>query len=108
MNFRVKGDLREFPFADNKGGTFFVTAKINGGALHYGDGWPAIENIDGDFAFRGKRMDIVAHRGKGQLDTAAVEEGVGGNEQSGGPIARDRCEGRIDLAVGAGSDNLNL
>ncbi len=63
VNFRVKGDLREFPFADNKGGTFFVTAKINGGGLHYGDGWPNIENIDGDLAFRGKRMDIVANRG---------------------------------------------
>jgi uncharacterized protein (TIGR02099 family) len=63
VNFRVKGDLREFPFADNKGGTFFVTAKINGGTLHYGDGWPDIENIDGDLAFRGKRMDIVANRG---------------------------------------------
>lgn len=63
VSFRVKGDMREFPFPDNKGGTFFVTAKISGGTLHYGDGWPNIENIDGDFAFRGKRMDIVANRG---------------------------------------------
>ncbi|MEQ1772820.1 MAG: YhdP family protein [Burkholderiales bacterium] len=63
VSFRVKGDLREFPFADNKGGTFFVTAKISGGTLHYGEGWPNIENIDGDFAFRGKRMDIVARHG---------------------------------------------
>ncbi len=63
VSFRVKGDMREFPFPDNKGGTFFVTAKISGGALHYGAGWPNIENIDGDFAFRGKRMDIVANRG---------------------------------------------
>jgi uncharacterized protein (TIGR02099 family) len=63
VSFRVKGDLREFPFSDNKGGTFFVTAKIAGGALHYGDGWPRIENIDGDFAFRGKRMDVVARQG---------------------------------------------
>lgn len=63
VNFRVKGDLKEFPFPDNKGGTFFVTAKVSGGTLHYGDGWPNIENIDGDLAFRGKRMDIVANRG---------------------------------------------
>ncbi len=63
VNVRVKGDLREFPFPDNKGGTFFVTAKIAGGGLHYGDGWPNIENIDGDLAFRGKRMDVVANRG---------------------------------------------
>lgn len=63
VSFRVKGDMREFPFPDNKGGTFFVTAKISGGALHYGNGWPNIENIDGDLAFRGKRMDIVARHG---------------------------------------------
>jgi len=63
VSFRVKGDLREFPFPDNKGGTFLVTAKVNGGTLHYGEGWPNIENIDGDVAFRGKRMDVVANRG---------------------------------------------
>ena len=63
VSVRVKGDLRAFPFPDNKGGTFSVTAKISGGTLHYGDGWPHIENIDGDLAFRGRRMDVMANRG---------------------------------------------
>ena len=63
VSFRVKGDLREFPFSDNKAGTVFVTAKISGGTLHYGEGWPNIENIDCDVSFRGKRMDVVANRG---------------------------------------------
>ncbi len=63
VSFRVKGDLREFPFPDNKGGTFFVTAKLSGGALRYGESWPNIENIEGDLAFRGKRIDIVARHG---------------------------------------------
>jgi uncharacterized protein (TIGR02099 family) len=63
VRFQVKGDLARFPFPDNKGGTFFVIAKVTGGTLHYGDGWPRIENIEGDLAFRGRRMDISARNG---------------------------------------------
>ena len=63
VNFRVHGDLYDFPFDGDAKGTFFVTAKVAGGVLHYGDGWPDIEHIDGDLAFRGKRMDILARHG---------------------------------------------
>ena len=63
VNFRVKGDLREFPFEGHKNGTFFVTARIAGGTLHYGDAWPNIEQIDGDVAFRGRRMEVLARQG---------------------------------------------
>ena len=34
-----------------------------------------------------------------QLDTPAGEEGVAGDEEGVGPLARKCCEGRIDLAV---------
>ena len=60
VNFKVKGDLREFPFEGDKNGIFSVTGKIAGGVLHYGDSWPNIEKIDGEFAFRGKRMEVLA------------------------------------------------
>jgi uncharacterized protein (TIGR02099 family) len=63
VNFRAKGNLRNFPFPDNKQGVFYVTAKVSGGKLHYGDGWPDIENIEGDLAFRGTRMDVNARSG---------------------------------------------
>jgi hypothetical protein len=36
------------------------------------------------------------------LDPPGVEEGVAADEQGVGPLARKRCEGRIDLAAGAG------
>lgn len=58
VRFRVKGDLREFPFADDRGGVFEVTAKVSGGTLHYGDNWPEINGIEGDFTFRGKRLEM--------------------------------------------------
>lgn len=63
VKFRLKGDLREFPFESEKKGTFLVTAKVSGGALHYGDGWPNIDRIEGDLAFRGKRMEVLAKQG---------------------------------------------
>lgn len=58
VRFRLKGDLKNFPFADEKSGVFEVAAKISDGTVHYGDGWPRITGIDGDLLFRGQRMDI--------------------------------------------------
>ena len=63
VTLRLKGDLDEFPFADGKSGVFQVTAKVTGGTLDYASGWPRIENIAGDFIFRGKRMDVNARQG---------------------------------------------
>lgn len=58
VRFRLKGDLKNFPFADERSGVFEVAAKITGGTVHYGEGWPHITEIDGDLLFRGQRMDI--------------------------------------------------
>lgn len=63
LKFRLKGDLRDFPFDDPKKGEFFVTATVTGGKLHYGDAWPEIEGIDGTLAFRGRRMEVLARQG---------------------------------------------
>ncbi len=58
VRFRLKGDLKDFPFVDERGGVFEVAAKINDGTVHYGDGWPRITGIEGDLLFRGQRMDV--------------------------------------------------
>ncbi|MGQ0751199.1 MAG: YhdP family protein [Betaproteobacteria bacterium] len=63
VSLRLKGDLSDFPFPENKGGVFEVIAKVNGGVLDYATGWPRIENIAGDIAFRGKRMEVNARQG---------------------------------------------
>ena len=60
---RLKGDLKDFPFADGRSGTFQVTAKFAGADLRYSEGWPGIDKIDGDLLFEGKRMLIRANRG---------------------------------------------
>lgn len=62
VRFRLKGDLREFPFVDERGGIFEVVAKVSSGTLHYGDSWPDINGIEGDFTFRGKRLEMNARQ----------------------------------------------
>lgn len=62
VRFRLKGDLRHFPFADERQGVFEVAAKLNGGVLHYGDSWPRISGIEGDFTFRGARLEMNARQ----------------------------------------------
>ena len=39
-----------------------MTAKASGGTLYYAEGWPNIENIAVDLAFRGNRMEIIANQ----------------------------------------------
>ena len=58
VSLRLKGELADFPFPGNQAGVFQVLGKVTGGALDYAQGWPKIENIAGEFAFRGERMDI--------------------------------------------------
>ena len=50
----------------------------------------------------------MARRQVSQLDAPAVEEGVGADEEGVGPLARERCEGCIDLPAGAGVEDLDL
>jgi hypothetical protein len=54
------------------------------------------------------RGNPISCRQGGKLHTAAAEEGVGGNEQRFGTLARNRGEGRIDLAAVTGVENLDL
>ena len=62
VRFRLKGDLAHFPFADERHGIFEVAAKVNDGTVHYGDSWPRITGIEGDFRFRGQRLEFNARK----------------------------------------------
>lgn len=58
----LKGDLRKFPFRDNQGGQFLITAKAAGAKVDYANGWPAIDGIDAEMSF-GIGMKIAASKG---------------------------------------------
>lgn len=59
----LKGNLKDFPFRDGKGGKFIVTAKATGAKVDYADGWPVIEGIDADMSFD-TGMRIKASKGR--------------------------------------------
>ena len=60
---RLKGDLRDFPFADPSKGQFQVSAHVSKGTLQVGPKWPRIEDIDGELLFERDKMTIVGHAG---------------------------------------------
>ncbi|HRP98040.1 MAG TPA: DUF3971 domain-containing protein [Rhodocyclaceae bacterium] len=58
---RLQGDLNDFPFdEEGKPGQFLVTARVAGAKLHYADGWPLIEDINGELRFEGAGLRISA------------------------------------------------
>lgn len=59
----LKGNLKDFPFRDGKGGKFIVTAKATGAKVDYADGWPVIDDIDADMTFD-TGMKILASKGR--------------------------------------------
>jgi uncharacterized protein (TIGR02099 family) len=63
VSLRLKGPLDAFPFTGGQTGLFQVAARVSGGVLQYGDGWPQINNIAGDLLFRNGRMDVFARQG---------------------------------------------
>jgi uncharacterized protein (TIGR02099 family) len=62
--FRVKGDLREFPFQDPKRGDFHVTADVRGVTYAFapyvkaGVAWPALTQLSGELVFDRDSMQV--------------------------------------------------
>jgi uncharacterized protein (TIGR02099 family) len=63
VTLRLKGDLRHFPFVDERDGVFHVTAKGKDIDLRYAPEWPIVENAAATLDFRGKRMEVAASQG---------------------------------------------
>ena len=61
---KLRGDLRQFPFRDGKGGLFEVRGKFNDATLRYAGSWPEINGIEGELLFSGQRMLITGKSGK--------------------------------------------
>jgi uncharacterized protein (TIGR02099 family) len=60
VQFRLRGDLRHFPFADGKSGVFEVLTRFEGGTLRYAPGWPAFEGLRGELLFHNASMTLTA------------------------------------------------
>jgi uncharacterized protein (TIGR02099 family) len=63
VRFRLKGDLRDFPFTDPARGQFLVAAKVTNAVLDYVAGWPRIEALQGELIFERAKMEIAGRSG---------------------------------------------
>src|SRR6267143_877391 len=63
VRLRLRGDLRDFPFADPAKGQFLVSGRVEKGVLNYASAWPLLYDIDGELLFERDRMEIVGRRG---------------------------------------------
>ena len=59
VRFRLRGDLRRFPFVDPATGIFEVVTRFQDGAMAYVPGWPAIEGASGELVFRAASMTVT-------------------------------------------------
>ncbi len=60
LKFRVKGNLKDFPFAEERQGLFEVSSQIKGGTLEYGPSWPQLTGIEGDFLMSNQKVQVLA------------------------------------------------
>lgn len=69
--FRVKGDLRRFPFPDNKDGEFLIASQVRGVTYAFvpdnqqreAGRWPALTDLAGDLVFHGNGMQVKGATG---------------------------------------------
>lgn len=62
--FRLRGDLRDFPFERPGQGEFFVDARLANATLHYDSAWPPIEAFEGQLRFERNGMKIAMRSGR--------------------------------------------
>ncbi len=60
FKMRVRGDLRDFPFADDKNGLFKIEAQAHNVAIEFDSGWPRIERAAANLLIHGKRLEVHA------------------------------------------------
>jgi uncharacterized protein (TIGR02099 family) len=63
-SLKLRGDLRQFPYRDGKGGIFEVRGKFRDATLRYAGSWPEINDIEGELLFAGARMLITGKSGR--------------------------------------------
>ncbi|MCW5621032.1 MAG: hypothetical protein KIS79_08005, partial [Burkholderiales bacterium] len=64
VRFRLRGDLRRFPFVNPEHGIFEVVTRFHDGSLAFAPGWPVIEGISGELVFRAASMTVNAPQGR--------------------------------------------
>jgi len=61
--FRLKGNLKEFPFEPGESGVFVIAVPFEDARLEYAPGWPALEEAAGVLVFDGVSMYSTENSG---------------------------------------------
>lgn len=64
FRLRVRGDLRDFPFADKKTGLFRITARASDVAIEFAPDWPRIEQAQAELRIEGGLLEVKASRAR--------------------------------------------
>lgn len=60
FKLRLRGNLKDFPFPDNKGGVFQIRAHAKNGVLQYDPAWPPLDNIEANLLIEGNRLEVTS------------------------------------------------
>ena len=60
FRLRVRGDLRDFPFPENRGGIFKIEAKAKEVGIQFLKEWPPIEHANADLLIEGRKLEVRA------------------------------------------------
>jgi uncharacterized protein (TIGR02099 family) len=60
FDLRLNGDLKDFPFPENKKGIFRIHARVRNAMLEYDKAWPRIDNIGAELLIEGKRLEVTS------------------------------------------------
>ena len=60
FRLKLKGNLNDFPFPENRKGIFEIQMRAKGAAVEYARDWPRIDNITGELLIQGKRLEVTA------------------------------------------------
>lgn len=63
FHLRLKGNLKDFPFPENRKGIFQVQARIKGAEVQYAKDWPRVNNAAGELLIQGKRLEVTGLSG---------------------------------------------
>lgn len=64
FQLRVRGDLRNFPFADGNSGLFRITARAKDVAIEFDPAWPRIEQAQAELLIQGRLLEVKASRAR--------------------------------------------
>jgi len=70
----IHGKVSDFPFTDNKGGTFDIQFHVQHAELDYFPGWPVLKDMDADVRFLDQGLQAKAHGGT--IQNLVIQDGA--------------------------------